>query len=251
MNKECVSRRSQTQDFLTPGNTGDSGTYHFENAALADCLNKGIQFITATGQLNRIDRGTHIHDLAPEDINGTLDLGALRPNRLHLDQHQLTLDMSTFRQVNELHHLNQLVELLGDLLDNPIRADRGHRQARQCRLFGRCDRQGFNVVIALGKKTNNPREGARFVLKQDRNNTAHAAYTLSVLLSHISFMEPRATCIGYTCSAGSTYTSRNTSRSFMAKAFSRAGTNSSRLRTVIPTWPYASTSFMKSGKDSM
>src|SRR5690554_1748266 len=294
----------QAENFFATGDAGHTGAHHFQHARRAYSLDKAIKLAAVAGQLNGINRAGYVDNLAPEDIHGALDFRTLGTGCLQLDQHQLTLDVGTFGQVYQLDHFNQLVQLLGDLLDNLVGTAGGDGQARQglvfgrrhgqrfdvrseehtselqsrphlvCRLllqppprstlfpyttlfrsqldqhqltldvgtfgqvyqldhfnqlvqllgdlldnlvgtaggdgqarqglvFGRRHGQRFDVVVALGKQPNHAGQCARLVFKQNRNDSTHD-HTLSVLLSHISFMEPRATCIGYTCSKRST-----------------------------------------------
>ncbi len=103
--------------------------------------------------------------------------------------------MSAFRQVDQLDHFDKFVEVLGDLLDHLIMAYGGERQTRQGRVFGRRNRQAFDVVVALGEQTDDARQCTRFVFQQQGNDMAHD-YVRSVLLNHISRMEPSLICIG-------------------------------------------------------
>src|SRR3546814_10208285 len=66
--------------------------------------------------------------------------------------------MRPFRQVDHLDDINQAVQMLGDLLDDligPLGHD-GH--ARQGRVFGGRNRQGFDVVASGGKQAHYPRQ---------------------------------------------------------------------------------------------
>jgi len=68
----------------------------------------------------------------------------------------------------------QLVELAGDLLDDLIGPRGDQRQARYRGVVGRRHRQRFDVVAARGEQPGDAREGAGFVLQQDRDDVAHA-----------------------------------------------------------------------------
>ena len=61
---------------------------------------------------------------------------------------QLALDVGTLGQVDQFDHVDQLVQLLGDLLDDRLvtGGDQGH--ARQRRVLGRGDGERLDVVTA-------------------------------------------------------------------------------------------------------
>jgi hypothetical protein len=87
------------------------------NGCFCQRINEGIQLVGGTGKLDGIDRWGDIHDLATEDIGRALEFGTGGTGGLDLDQHQLAFDMGAFGEIHHLDHFNQLVELLGDLLD--------------------------------------------------------------------------------------------------------------------------------------
>src|SRR5690606_1305529 len=94
-------------------------------------------------------------------------------DRPDLDQHEFALDVSTFGQIDHLHHFDQAVQVLGDLLDHIIRTGGDDGHARQCRIFGRRYRQGFDVVSTRGEQSHHARQGTRLVFQQNRNNVTH------------------------------------------------------------------------------
>src|SRR5690606_28880210 len=131
---------------------GDTAAHGFQDRGGADGLDEAVQLVAGAGQLDGIHAGRHVDDLPTEDVGGALDLGALGAGGLDLDQHQFALDVSTFRQVHQLDHFDQLVEVLGDLLDHFLVTDGGQRQPRQGRILGGRHRQAFDVVVALGEQ---------------------------------------------------------------------------------------------------
>src|SRR5690606_30661444 len=132
-------------------------------------------------QLDGVDAGRHVDDLPTEDVGGALDLGALGAGGLDLDQHQLALDVGTFRKVHQLDHFDQLVEVLGDLLDHFLMTDGGQGQTRQGRVLGGCHGQAFDVVVALREQADHAGQGTGFVFQQQGNDVSHAQVR-SVLL---------------------------------------------------------------------
>lgn len=81
--------------------------------------------------------------------------------------------MSAFRQVHQLDHFDQLVQVFGDLLDDFIVANGGQRQTRQGRVFGRGHGQAFDVVVALREQADYARQSAGFVFQKQGNNVPH------------------------------------------------------------------------------
>ncbi|MNC58667.1 hypothetical protein D3C75_1084090 [compost metagenome] len=123
--------------------------------------------------MNGIHAGADIDDLPTVNIGSALDLGALGAGGLDLDQHQFALDVSTLRQVDQFYHFDQLVQVLGDLLDDFIVTDSGQRQTRQGRVFGWGHGQAFDVVVALREQANHARQSAGFVFQKQGNNVPH------------------------------------------------------------------------------
>jgi len=61
--------------------------------------------------------------MRPRKISGhALHVLALLLPGADFDEHQLALDMLGFREIHHLHHVDQLVQLLGDLLDHVVRS---------------------------------------------------------------------------------------------------------------------------------
>src|SRR5690606_25573017 len=159
--------------FVATGNAGNAATYGFQDRRRADGLNEAVQLVARTCQLDGIDAAGHIDDLTTEDVGGAFDLGALGAGRLDLHQHQLTLDVGAFRQIHQLHHFDELVEVLGDLLDHIVMPHRGQGQTRQGPILGRRYGQAFDVVVALREQTNHTGECAGLVFQQQGDDMAH------------------------------------------------------------------------------
>src|ERR1700728_3265786 len=89
-------------------------------------------------------------------------------------QYQFALDVFAARHVLDAHHVDQLLQLVGDLQHHGFRTAGHQRQARHRRVIGRGDRQRFDVVAAAGKHASNARQRAGLVLQQDANDVSHA-----------------------------------------------------------------------------
>ena len=91
-----------------------------------------------------------------------------------LEQRELARDGLLGLEVADLDHVDQLVQLLGDLVDRVERAVDRERDARDRRVVGRPDRQRVDVEPAPGEQAGDPGEHARLVLHQDREDVLAA-----------------------------------------------------------------------------
>ena len=81
---------------------------------------KASSLAPGAGQLDGVGLVGHVDDAAAEDVRHALHLLAVLAGGAHLDQHQLALDVLALGQVHDLDHVDQLVQLLGDLLDDLV-----------------------------------------------------------------------------------------------------------------------------------
>src|SRR5690349_6515260 len=132
-------------------------------------------------------------------------------------------------QIHQLHHVHQLVQLLGDLLDHFVRAGGNDGHARERRVLGGRNGQRLDVVAARRKQSGHPRQSARLVLEQDRDDMSHTR-----IISERPF--PPGT-IGNTFSVWSVTKSRNTRSSLRLNASFSAGSTSPGFSIFMPTWP--------------
>ena len=114
----------------------------------------------------------------------------------YLHQQHVTFNVCTLGEINDLYHINNLIQMLCDLLDLEVIACGSERQTRQGVVCCWRHIEAFDVVATLRKETHHTRQRAGFVFHQNGKYTSHL-YVLSVLLSHMSFMAPLgATCMG-------------------------------------------------------
>src|SRR5450830_2006810 len=237
------------EDAFAAADAGTTRADGFQDGGAVDRVDERVELDLVAGQFDRVRLFGDIDDAATEDIGGALHFLALLAHGTNLDQHQLAFDMLAFGQVHHLHHFNQTVQVLGDLLDDIVgtAGDDGH--ARQGRVFGRRHRQCFDVVAARREQAHHARQGARFVFQQDRNNMAHDYKSSEP--SIISDRPLPAFTMGHTFSDWSVIKFMNTSLSFKPNASFRAPSTSPGFSIFMPTWPYASASFSKSGSESI
>ena len=117
-----------------------------------------------------IERLRHVDDLAAEDLRDLHDLGALGAVGGDLEQRELAGDGVARLEVADLQDVDQLVQLLGDLVDRVQRAVDGQRDARQPPLVGRADREGVDVEAAPREQARDARQHAGLVLDEDRQD---------------------------------------------------------------------------------
>jgi hypothetical protein len=75
--------------------------------------------------------------------------------------------VSPFAEVHQLDHIEQFVEVFGDLLDVGVIADGGQGEARQGRIVRGRHIEGLDVVTALGEQAHHARQGTGFIFHQD------------------------------------------------------------------------------------
>ena len=192
-----------------------------------------VELLAGAGQLDRVALVGDVEDAAAEDVGEPLHLVAVLARRAHLDEHQLALDVVALGQVDDLHHLDQLVQLLGDLLDDVVGARGDDRHPRHRRVLGRRHGQRLDVVAARGEQARDARQRARLVLDEDGQDVSH--HSSSARIISVSPLPPGI--IGNTFSVWSVMKSRNTSRSFCANASLSAPSTSPGFSIFMPTWP--------------
>ena len=93
---------------------------------------------------------------------------------LILEQRHLAGDRGVGLHVADLDHVDELVELLGDLIDRVHGAVDGQRHPRDVRILGRADRERVDVEAAAAEQTGDPGQDAGPVLDQQREQVLAA-----------------------------------------------------------------------------
>src|SRR5688572_19963548 len=225
---------SDLQHPLAAPDPGYAGADGFQDGAAVERLEEGVELLGGAGELDRVGLVGDVDDAPAEDVGGALHLLAVLAGGAHLHEHELALDVLALREVDDLHHVDQLVQLLGDLLDHLVgaRGDDGH--PGHGGVLGRRNGERLDVVAAGGKQARHPRQGAGLVLHEDRKDVAHGYSSSERIISEMPL--PPGT-IGNTFSVWSVMKSMNTSRSFIAKASLSAPSTSPGLSMRMPTWP--------------
>src|SRR5581483_5878294 len=92
---------------------------------------------------------------------------------VHFDQRGLAVEKVGLREIDDLEHLDDLVELLHDLLDDPVVADGDDRDHRGGRVQGGRDREAFYIITASAEKSRNSGKNAEFVFDEHRYDMFH------------------------------------------------------------------------------
>src|SRR6185437_3143274 len=176
----------------------------------------------------------------------------------HLDQRELARHRVVVVLLDDLDDVDQLVELLGDLLERGLLGGHHDGHPRHVLLLGGTHRQRLDVETAPREQRRDPSENAGLVFDQHRERMGlgdHQACP-SVMSSNSgrmpracwisSLLVPAAT-IGHTCASAPTMKSITTGRSLIARAWLITSTTSSARSQRNPTQPSASASLTKSG----
>src|SRR5690606_39129306 len=177
--------------FATP-DARDACAHGLKDGTAIERVDEGLDLFLIAGQLHGVDLVGDVDDVATEDVGHALHFFALLADRPHLDEHELTLDVRPFGEVDHLDHVDQAIQVLGDLLDDVIgtRGDDGH--ARQRVVFGRRNGKSFDVVATSRKQAHDARERTGFVFQKDRNHVFHQFFSLQVFRTQQHFGQPPA-----------------------------------------------------------
>ena len=74
--------------------------------------------------------------------------------------------MRAFGEIDKLNHIDQLIEMLGDLLNPSVITTSRYRQSRKRLIFRRRHCERINVVVTLRKQADNARKSPRFILEK-------------------------------------------------------------------------------------
>src|SRR5215207_4897353 len=237
-------------DALAAAGQGDpAGAGQLADAVGVEQLEHGLDLGRAAGGLDGQGVGADVDDLGPEHLGQLDDLVADRRVGLDLDQDQLPLHRPVRLQLDDLEHVDQLIELLGDLLEGTLGAVDHDRHAAAARVLGRSHGQAVDVEAAPAEHPRDAGQDPRLVLDQHRDRVgAHEDRTSLRVAAACSSGEnsgPRmisslgrpAGTIGKTPSWVSTRKSTTTDWSSVARAFSRVTSTSSARSQRRPRAP--------------
>src|SRR3954453_1530279 len=246
-----------------------------------------LQLVRGAGGLEGHRVGVDVDDARAEQLGGLQHLRALGQRRADLHEQQLALDGGALLQLDDLDHLDQLVQLLGDLLERRGLGVGDDRHAGEVGVLGRADGERLDVEAAAAEQRRDAGQDTGLVLDQDRERVAgHLPTFLSKRIvarggppfrgpsracerwgergsfryiwsspktgrtsraAMISSLLAPAATIGHTWASWPTTKSMTTGASVIAIAFSITASTSSLDSQRSPMQPIASASSTKSG----
>ena len=93
----------------------------------------------------------------------------------HGEERDLPLDGVVGRELGELEHVHELVDLFRDLLERVLGAVDAQSDTRDAFALGLPDGQRVDVVATPREQVGDARERARLVLDEDRESVLHLA----------------------------------------------------------------------------
>src|SRR5215204_5193696 len=241
---------------------------HLDEAERAHHALERLDFLPGARDLHDHGAARDVDDLAAEDLHDLHDLAAARAVGGDLEQRELARDRVGRLEVADLDHVDQLVQLLGDLVDRVHRPVEGERDARERLVVGRAHGERVDVEPPPREEPGDPGQDARLVLHEDGQDVLaarpHAGGRLELLegqrllgarLAHrrhptISRAAAPAGIIGYVFSSRVTRTSTTTGPS-VASAVLMSARSVDLSVSRMPVAPYASASLTKSGHRPM
>ena len=143
---------------------------HLDQPERAHHALEGLDLVPRPGDLDGHRAARDVDDLRAEDVDHLHDLGARGSVRGDLEQRELAGDRLGRLEVADLDDVDQLVQLLGHLIDRVHRAVEGQRDARQRRVVGRADGERVDVEAAAREQARDAGQYAGLVLDQDRED---------------------------------------------------------------------------------
>src|SRR3989339_744069 len=161
--------------FVGSGHGDGPRTDNFLNADGPQDVNHRLELAGLAGNLHHITFWPDVNNLAPEDIDYPQNLGpgvrlGLYPNQGHLPLHIIMLT-----HISDLDNVNELMKLLGDLLNDSILAGSHQGQAGNILLKGLGHGEAFNVEAPAAEKACYPGKNSGFILQQYGNGMFHRA----------------------------------------------------------------------------
>src|SRR5690606_25739255 len=202
-----------------------------------------VQLVGVAGDLDRHGVGRHVDHLGLEELHRVEHLATRLGVGPDLDQQQLTAHRGGATELDDLEHLDQLVELLGHLLQGQELHvdDDGH--PGDLGMLGRTDREAVDVEATTAEEGSDTGQDAGLVLDQDGEGVlAHQRSSssnwgaMSRAYWMASLLVPEAT-IGHTMASRCTRKSTTTGWSLIAMAFWIVASTSASESHERPTQP--------------
>src|SRR5439155_16502142 len=165
---------------------------------------------------------------------------------------QLALDRRARLELDDLQHVDQLVQLLGDLLERVLLAIHHDGDAGDLLVLGGPDGEGIDVEAPPREQPRDPDQDARLVLHEHGQRVAGHSETppqsgARPRANLMSLLLVPAATMGQTMASLCTMKSTTTGRSSIPMARSITRSTSAVSSQRMPSQPYASASLTKSG----
>src|SRR4051812_49413410 len=175
---EASACAASTNAFLLVGPgaaDGDlAGARHLDQPVRADHPLERVDLLRRARDLDRQRAARDVDDLPLEDLGELHDVAAVLHGSLDPEQRHLPGDRLIGLHVADLHHVHQLVELLGDLIDRVDGAVQGQGDPRDVGVLRRADGEGVDVEAAAGEEPGDPGEDSGLVLDEERQDVLAA-----------------------------------------------------------------------------
>src|SRR6478735_7934045 len=201
------------------------------------------ELVRRAGRLDDDRVGGDVDDLGLEELDRVDDLTPGRRVGANLDEQDLALDRRVRLELDDLEHLDELVELLGYLFQGGALDLDDDRDARDLGQLGRADGEGVDVEAPAREERRHAGQDAGLVLDEDRQGVlAHAQSSRSQTGASwraawiMSLLTPAGT-MGHTMASRCTMKSMTTGRSFVSSACLMTASTSSGVSARRPRQP--------------
>ena len=133
----CHRLIASSMDPRAPGHHDGAGADHFLDAVVANERDERVDLGLGAGDLHDHRAVGQVHDPAARQLDEAQDLGPVRLGGADLHERELVLDGRLGRDVLDLEHVDQPVQLLGGLLDRDVVAVQRDRHPADV-ARGRC-----------------------------------------------------------------------------------------------------------------
>src|SRR5450759_3138962 len=186
-----------------PAPHGDRARAHdLEDAQRLQQLEERFELVVGADHAQRERAAIHVDDLGLEDLGDLQRLGAFVALAGDPHQQELGGDGVVGVEVADLDHVDELVQLLGDLVHGVLVAVDDDGDAREPGVLAEAHRQALDVEAAAREQPGDPREHAGLVLDEDGEGVLHDFLPSLPWPPIISVISLPAGTMGYTFSSG-------------------------------------------------
>ncbi len=148
-------------------------TAQLQNSEFLDQTQKRGNLTFVAGQFRDQIVMPNADDLRPEQFADLNQLRAIIRSCLDFHENQLTRNRLSLLEIMDLYDVDQLLQLLGDLVQNGIVAPHDRRYARDLRVVGRRDIERVDIEATTAKQAGNAGEYAEFIFYEYGDGVSH------------------------------------------------------------------------------